>query len=126
MSITFERDGSVTLRDNSDPSRNAMIAPGASAADQVGQIAAFFAGVIAPVPDAVTNYQARAALIAAGLFDKADAAVRASGDPKAVQAWDYANNFYRSSPFIAKLGGDLGLADSQIDDLFRAAAAIDP
>lgn len=77
-----------------------------------------------PVPDVVTNYQARAALIGAGLFDKANAAVRASGDAIAVQAWDYANQFYRTSPIIAALAGGLDLKDAEIDDLFRAAAKV--
>ncbi len=79
-----------------------------------------------PVPQQVTNYQARAALLAAGLFDQVDAAVKAQGTTSAAfQAWEYANNVYRNSPLIAGLGAALGLSAQQIDDLFRAAAAID-
>lgn len=78
-----------------------------------------------PVPASVTNFQARAALIDAGLFDKADAAVRASGDARAVQAWDYANNFYRASALIDAIGGALGLTAARTDDLFRAAELIE-
>ena len=77
------------------------------------------------VPASVTNFQARAALIAAGLFDQVDAAVHASGDQLAIQAWEYANNVYRQSSLIAQLGAALGLTEQQIDALFITAAAID-
>lgn len=77
------------------------------------------------VPNKVTNYQARAALLAAGLFDQADAAVKALGPSSpAYQAWEYGNNFYRADPWIAGLGAGLGLTDAQIDALFIAAARV--
>jgi hypothetical protein len=79
----------------------------------------------APVPDKVTNFQARAALIAAGLFDAVDAAVRASDDPIALQAWDYANEVTRNGALVNGLASGLGLTAEQLDDLFRAAAVIE-
>jgi hypothetical protein len=75
-----------------------------------------------PVPSSVTNYQARRALRAAALFDKADAAVRGAGNPVFVDAWDYANVFLREDDVITAMGAALGLTSSQVDDLFRAAA----
>lgn len=76
--------------------------------------------------ESVTNYQARAALLAAGLFDQVDAAVKAQGvDSQAFQAWEYANNIYRSSALINGLATALGLSAGQVDDLFAAAAKID-
>ena len=77
-----------------------------------------------PVPDSVTNYQARRAIRAAGLFDKVDAAIRGAGDPDFVDAWDYANVFLRSDPVIQALPAALTppLTPRQVDDLFRAAA----
>lgn len=125
MSITFEKDGSVTLRGDADPSRVRKIASGRTRAYIDAQAAAFHAEESPPVPAMVTNYQARAALLNAGLFDAADAAVKASGSAEAVQAWEFANNFYRSSPFVAGLGAGLNLSDARIDDLFRQAATID-
>lgn len=80
----------------------------------------------APVPAMVTNFQARAALIAAGLFDQADAAVKASTNPLALPAWEYSSTISRSSPLLDALASGLGLTDAQIDDLFRQAAAINP
>lgn len=78
------------------------------------------------VPQQVTNYQARAALLAAGLFEQVDNAVKAQGATSAAyQAWEYANNVYRTSPLILGLGQALGLSEQQIDNLFRAAADID-
>ncbi len=85
--------------------------------------------VFNPVPTSVTNYQARAALVAAGLFAKVDAALRGAdqtvqSNQLALQAWDYANNFYRASPFISGLEAGLGLTSAQIDGLFQQAALI--
>ncbi len=82
-----------------------------------------------PVPDAVTNYQARTALIEAGVFAKADAALRGAdqtvaANQIALQAWDYANQFFRNQPIIAAMQALLGLSDAQVDDLFRAAAQV--
>lgn len=81
------------------------------------------------VPDSVTNYQARAALVAAGLFDKVDAAIRGAdltvqANQLALQAWDYAGSFYRTSDFIVALSPEFGLSPADIDNLFRAAAKV--
>jgi hypothetical protein len=79
----------------------------------------------APVPAEVTNFQARAALIGAGLFDQVDTAVRTSGNAVAVQAWDYANTITRNGTLVNAIGAGLGLSAEQLDDLFRAAAVIE-
>lgn len=76
-----------------------------------------------PVPELVSAFQARAALLAAGLLDDAEAAVLAVGGQTDI-AWEYAVEFRRDSPTIATLGAQLGLTAAQIDDLFRAAALI--
>jgi hypothetical protein len=81
------------------------------------------------VPDSVTNYQARVALVTAGLFDKVDAAIRGADmsvveNKLALAAWDYANYFYRDQAFVVALGPTFGLTSAQIDDLFRAASKV--
>jgi hypothetical protein len=81
------------------------------------------------VPTMVTNYQGRAALVQAGLFDKADAAIRGAdqtvaANKLALQAWDYANNFYRDSAFISGVASILGLKPADIDALFVTAGAV--
>lgn len=124
MSITFERDGSVTLRGDADPTRTRVVPASTSRADRDAAIAAFVAVEPRPVPAKVTNYQARQALIDAGRFEEADAKVRASGSTSAVQAWDFANEFFRASPFIGLIGAALGMTQTQIDDLFRAAELV--
>ena len=77
-----------------------------------------------PVPESVTNYQARRAIRAAGLFDQVDAAIRGAGDPTFVDAWDYANVFLRTDPVILALPAALNppLTSDQVDELFRVAA----
>lgn len=77
-----------------------------------------------PVPQEVSRFQARAALMQAGLLETADLAVAASGDPFLQLAWKEAVAFPRSSPGIAALAPALGLTDADLDDLFRAAALI--
>jgi len=77
----------------------------------------------APVPAEVPQWQARRALHAAGLLTAVEAAVAASSEDVKI-TWEYAPNIRRDSPMIAALAPVLGLTDAQLDDLFRAAAAI--
>lgn len=81
----------------------------------------------APVPQTVALWQARAALRMAGLFAQIDTYVQAhmNDQPALYEAWEYGNQVSRSGAFVAALAGpELGLSDVQVDDLFRAAAAI--
>lgn len=75
------------------------------------------------VPALVTRFQARAALLEAGLLDQIEAAVAAS-DPLTREAWASATAFERSSPTIAVLAAALGLTGADLDALFRRAAQI--
>lgn len=77
------------------------------------------------VPQSVSAYQARAALLAAGLLSQVEAAVAAAPDEIVRIAWEYATVVRRQSPFIAAIGPALGLDAAAIDTLFVAAAAID-
>jgi len=81
------------------------------------------------VPASVTNYQARAVLVQRGLFAEVDAAIHAAdltvaANMVALQAWDYANDFYRNSAIVAAMAGVLGLAPADVDAFFIAAAAV--
>lgn len=72
----------------------------------------------------VSRFQAKAALQAAGLLGTIQGVV--SGADAFVQlAWSEAVEFRRNSPTIAALQSAAGLTDTQIDDLFRAAMAIE-
>lgn len=78
--------------------------------------------VVRPVPDEVTDLQARLALGAAGLLDELEAIV--AGASVEIKIWfDRALVWRRDSPMIAALAPQLGLSDAAIDDLFRAAAS---
>lgn len=76
------------------------------------------------VPESVTRFQARQALKAAGLLGTVDAAVAASGNVAIQDAWAEALNFKRQSPSILAMAAALNLTSAQLDDLFRAAAAV--
>lgn len=99
------------------------------------ELAAFLAagGVIAPyvapaeaVPGALSKFQARTILRRVGLFDAVAAAIAASGNAELQDAWAYADEFRRASPFIAEIAALLvpPLTDPQIDDLYRAGSQI--
>lgn len=72
---------------------------------------------------AVSRFQARAALHAAGLLDAAEAAV-AGAEPIVRIAWADAAEWRRNSPTIAAIAAALDLTSEQIDDLFIQAATI--
>lgn len=85
-----------------------------------------------PVPREVTNFQARAVMMArpdpsgqrVSLFEAVDAALRAEGG-QAWQAWEYANTLTRDGVLVAAMAGRLGLSPDQLDALFTAAARVE-
>lgn len=78
-----------------------------------------------PVPSRVTMAQARIALAEAGIdVDAAIATLDVGTRRRAALAWEYAAEVSRDGDLVALLAGRLGLGSEQIDDLFRAAAAI--
>lgn len=82
--------------------------------------------VVVPVPEAVTRFQARAALAQAGLLDSVNAMMDQPDTPVIVKlAWADALEFRRHSPTVLALADALGLNASQLDALFIAAAQIE-
>ena len=80
---------------------------------------------IIPVPQSVTRFQARGALLLAGLLDDVETAMAARTDEMAKLAWQYAQEFRRDSPTIAVMAAAIGITETQLDDLFMVAAGID-
>lgn len=72
----------------------------------------------------VSRFQARAALLLAGLLDDVETAL-ADASPLARLAWADASEFRRNSPMIAELAAGLDLSPETLDDLFRTAAGIE-
>lgn len=78
-----------------------------------------------PVPAIVTRFQAKAALLNAGLLAQVETLMADPATPAITRlAWVEALSFERSSPTVAAMGAALGLADADIDALFIAAAEI--
>jgi len=75
------------------------------------------------VPSSVTRFQARAALMQAGLLTQAQTVI-AGADEFTKLAWSDAQEFLRSSPTVAAMGAAMGLTSAQLDQLFLAAAEI--
>ena len=71
----------------------------------------------------VTRYQAKAALLGAGRLSDIEAAIAVSEDPLIKLAWAEAS-FERLSTFTEKMLELTGMTDTQLDDLFDAAAVI--
>ena len=76
-----------------------------------------------PVPQQVTMRQARLALLGAGLLDDVEVVIAAAGRAAQLE-WEYAAVVERSNPVIAIVQQQQGMADAQIDDLFREAAKL--
>lgn len=76
-----------------------------------------------PVPEVVTRYQARAALLEAGMLDQVNAYFTALPDTSMDKlAWNEAPTVTRSSAALIAAAHALGLSDAQIDSLFVRAA----
>ena len=75
------------------------------------------------IPQVVSRFQAKAALLAAGLLDDVEAAM-AQASPVAQLAWSEAIEFRRDSTTVAAMASQLSLTDENLDDLFVAAAQI--
>jgi hypothetical protein len=75
------------------------------------------------VPGSVSPRQARLALLRAGLLDQVEMAIKA-GTKQAQIEWEFGLEVRRDHEWLAAVAGQLGLSDAQVDDLFRAAAAL--
>ena len=71
----------------------------------------------------VTRFQAKAALLEAGLLDDIQEVIDASKDPLVALAWSEAG-FERLSPFVMQMQAAIELTDSQLDELFDAAGGV--
>ena len=75
------------------------------------------------MPAEVPKWQARRALLDAGLLDAVEAAV-AAADRHIQITWADAPNIVRNSPFVTAMDAALGLTGAQVDALFVAAKRI--
>ena len=72
----------------------------------------------------VTRFQAKAALLGAGLLENVQTYIDGSADPIVKLAWEEAG-FRRGSNMMKQIGGELGLSEAQMDELFLTAREID-
>jgi hypothetical protein len=83
--------------------------------------------VVIPVPSVVTMRQARIALLGAGLLAQVQTSVDgmtgAEGEAARIE-WEYAADLKRDHGLVVALAAALGLTETQIDELFIAAAGI--
>ena len=80
-----------------------------------------------PVPNRVSKVQLKIALIQAGIaLDALIASLPAEDQVIARILVDNADYFLREAGMVQTLGTAAGLSESDLDDLFRAAAQIDP
>lgn len=73
-----------------------------------------------------TPFQGKVALFNVGLLDDIEALVAGTTvDTVTKLAWANALEWRRTSPMIASLAAALGMTDTQVDDLFKAAQTIE-
>lgn len=81
------------------------------------------------VPQSVTRAQGKAALIQAGLWPAVLAYVQGITDPTQQALAEVALHdtleWQRASPFLNAAAAELNMTDKDLDDLFRAASAIE-
>lgn len=121
--ISYNADGSVTITSESDPSNTQRLPPGSTNAQVDAAAAIVLANDRIPAPQSVTRFQAKAALLNAGLLSQVETAI-AGASALARLAWAEAATFERQSPTIAEMAAALKLSDDQVDDLFRQASGI--
>lgn len=76
------------------------------------------------IPQVVTAYQAKMALASANLYSTVENTVNTSTDLSLKIAWNNASTFDRQSPFIISIGQQLGISNTEIDQLFISASKI--
>lgn len=74
------------------------------------------------IPQVVSRYQARMAMLDAGILGDVEVAVQDSNSPSIVIAWQDASVWERTSPTIADIASALGMTDAELDALFIQAA----
>jgi len=76
-----------------------------------------------PVAESITPRQAKLALYGAGLLDAVEIAV-ASADKVVQIHYHEATIWYRTDPVLNGLAAQLGMTDSQLDELFLSASKL--
>lgn len=118
LPFSWGEDGSFTFSDEmSQAQRDAVLAVYES----------HDPSAISPeIPQVVTRFQARAALHLAGLLASVEALMAAPETPALAKlAWADAQEFKRNSPTMLAMAAELGLTETQLDELFTVAAGIE-
>ena len=81
---------------------------------------------LAPVPESVSKFQAKAALLQNNLLDDMETLINDPNTSRIIKlAWQDAQVFYRNSPTVTTIAQSLNLTDIELDNLFRLAASIE-
>lgn len=76
-----------------------------------------------PTPPAITPLQARKALRQSGLYALVTDFLE-EADEEIQESWNYATEIRRDSPVLAAFWAELGLPESDLDELFRLAGTL--
>lgn len=79
------------------------------------------------VPAILSSYQAKLALFNAGLLDSVQSLIDHPDTPTNIKlAWQEGLSFRRDNPMIAMIATQMGLTESDVDDLFIAGGQLSP
>jgi hypothetical protein len=121
----FRRDGTVDI--TVDGVLTTIDIAGMSAVDRDAAILAVTGPPPRVIPESVSRSQAKVALEQAGLLATVEAFMDGPDISTTAKIfWAEEPRFERDSNLINTLGAALGLTSTQIDDLFVAAAGINP
>lgn len=85
------------------------------------------APIVIPVPQQVSMWALREAVMRAGEMDAITNALNSLPEPQRSigwNRWEYKENIVRDSPIISMLQQELGWTDGFVDDLYKSAASI--
>ncbi len=94
---------------------------------KVQALIAAFVPPAPPVPQVITQRQVRLILLQNNMLDQVNSLITNSTATNAKElqiSWDFASSVDRNSPFITSMTTAMNLTDTQVDDMFRAAALL--
>jgi hypothetical protein len=82
--------------------------------------------LIVEVPQSITRFQAKSALLSVGLLETVESLMLTNNVPHQIKlAWTDAQVFYRTSPALNSLASVLGMTSEDLDNLFILGASIE-
>jgi len=77
------------------------------------------------VPQAITAFQFKAALVNAGAYDKFSSSMTGASQISSI-VWNEATSFSRNDPYVLAAATSAGMTSTQLDAIFSAGSLLQP